>query len=166
MVIISILWIPVIEKFQGGELYIYIQAVSSYLAPPIAAVYCLSVLWTRMNECGAFWALTFGLIVGSIRMVLDMIYMEPKCGSPDLRPLLVKNVHYMYFAIILFWLTIVIGIVVSLITDPPNENLVSTHTAIALMYQIVLNILFYLFCLYYPRLANKNNLPNSIWWKG
>ena len=50
MVVISIVWIPVIEQMQGGQLYIYIQSICAYLAPPIAAVYCMSLLWTRANE--------------------------------------------------------------------------------------------------------------------
>ncbi len=35
---------------QGGQLYIYIQSIAAYLSPPIAAVFCLSIMWTRMNE--------------------------------------------------------------------------------------------------------------------
>ena len=50
LVIISILWIQIIERTQGGQLYIYIQAIGSYLAPPIAATFCLAILWPRMNE--------------------------------------------------------------------------------------------------------------------
>ena len=50
MVVISIVWIPVIEEMQGGQLYIYIQSICAYLAPPIASVYCLSILWPRANE--------------------------------------------------------------------------------------------------------------------
>lgn len=50
MVLVSILWIPVVQQMQGGQLYIYIQAISAYLAPPIAAVYIMAVFWKRMNE--------------------------------------------------------------------------------------------------------------------
>jgi len=50
MVVVGILWIPVIQGMQGAQLYFYIQAVSAYLAPPIASVYLLAVLWTRANE--------------------------------------------------------------------------------------------------------------------
>jgi len=50
MVLIGILWIPVIQGMQGAQLYFYIQAVSAYLAPPIASVYLLAVLWRRANE--------------------------------------------------------------------------------------------------------------------
>ena len=47
---VSILWIPVVERFQGGQMFLYIQAISSYLAPPICALYLLAILWKRVNE--------------------------------------------------------------------------------------------------------------------
>lgn len=47
---VSIAWIPLIQAMQGGQLYIYIQAIAAYLAPPIAAIYLLAILWHRTNE--------------------------------------------------------------------------------------------------------------------
>ncbi|XP_054711185.1 sodium/myo-inositol cotransporter 2-like [Uloborus diversus] len=123
MIFISIGWIPIIQNLQGGQLFIYIQSVSAYLAPPIAAVYILAVLWKRMNEsvCGCFWAMMLGFLVGVTRMVLDFLYREPRCGEMDTRPLIVQKVHYMYFACILFCITIVSAVIISLMTDPPEE---------------------------------------------
>ena len=34
---ISILWIPIIRAAQGARLFDYIQAVQSFLAPPVGA---------------------------------------------------------------------------------------------------------------------------------
>lgn len=50
MVGISILWIPIIQASQGGRLFDYIQAVTSYLAPPICAVFLMAIIWERVNE--------------------------------------------------------------------------------------------------------------------
>ena len=50
LVAISILWIPIIRATQGSGLFAYIQAIQSFLAPPIAACYLLGVLWKRINE--------------------------------------------------------------------------------------------------------------------
>ena len=50
MVVVGILWIPIIQNMQGAQLYIYIQSVASYLAPPIASVFILAVFWKRTNE--------------------------------------------------------------------------------------------------------------------
>lgn len=47
---IGILWIPVVQNVQGGQLFIYIQAVSAYFSPPIAALYLISILWTKATE--------------------------------------------------------------------------------------------------------------------
>ena len=47
---IGVLWIPVVQNVQGGQLFIYIQAVSAYFSPPIAALYLLSILWTKATE--------------------------------------------------------------------------------------------------------------------
>lgn len=50
IVVISICWIPVVQAAQSGQLFDYIQSVSSYLAPPIAAVFLLAVFVKRVNE--------------------------------------------------------------------------------------------------------------------
>jgi len=92
MVGVGILWLPIIKNMQGAQLYIYIQSVSAYLSPPIAAVYLLALLWKRSNEKGAFWSLMAGLLVGMIRMILDFVYIEPACGEEDSRPSIVKDV--------------------------------------------------------------------------
>ncbi|UYV60987.1 SLC5A3 [Cordylochernes scorpioides] len=122
MVVISFLWIPVIQQLQGGQLYTYIQSVAAYLAPPIAAVYILAILWTRTNEKGAFWGLMLGGLVGLSRMILDYTFPEPPCGMPETRPLILRKVHYMYFAAILFWITTLVTVVTSLMTDPPDPK--------------------------------------------
>ena len=48
MVAVSIAWLPIVQNFS--ELFDYIQSVTSYLAPPICAIYVLAVLWKRTNE--------------------------------------------------------------------------------------------------------------------
>ncbi|PNF33934.1 Sodium/glucose cotransporter 4, partial [Cryptotermes secundus] len=127
LVVISIVWIPIIQKTQGGQLYIYIQSIGAYLAPPIAAIYCLALTWPRVNEKGAFWGLITGLFIGLTRMTLDFCFPEPRCYEEDTRPLIISKVHYMYFAMMLFWTTIVLAVVVSLLTKPiPEYRLIRT----------------------------------------
>lgn len=50
IVCVSICWIPVVQAAQSGQLFDYIQSVSSYLAPPIASVFFLAVFVKRVNE--------------------------------------------------------------------------------------------------------------------
>lgn len=50
IIAISICWIPIVQAAQSGQLFDYIQSVSSYLTPPIAAVFLLAVFVKRVNE--------------------------------------------------------------------------------------------------------------------
>uniref|UniRef100_A0A3P8UFS6 Solute carrier family 5 member 9 n=2 Tax=Cynoglossus semilaevis TaxID=244447 RepID=A0A3P8UFS6_CYNSE len=124
LVCISILWIPIIQSANSGRLFDYIQSVTSFLAPPITAVFLTAIFWTRANEQGAFWGLMCGLLVGLIRMVLEFSYSVPACGEVDLRPAVLADVHYLYFALILLAITLITIAVVSLATPPiPEEHL-------------------------------------------
>ena len=57
---ISVAWIPVVQENQTGSLFVYVQMVSSYLQPPIAAIYVLGVFFEKANEFGVFWSLILG----------------------------------------------------------------------------------------------------------
>ena len=48
MVAIGVAWIPIVQNFS--ELFHYIQSVTSYLSPPICAVYVLAICWSGTNE--------------------------------------------------------------------------------------------------------------------
>lgn len=64
-----------------------------------------------------------GLVIGVIRMVMEFAYGTPSCGQEDLRPALLKDVHYLYFALILLALTGLVITAVSLCTAPiPDQH--------------------------------------------
>ncbi|XP_055785990.1 sodium/myo-inositol cotransporter-like [Salvelinus fontinalis] len=128
MVVISIAWVPVIIEMQGGQMFYYIQEVSDYLTPPIAALFLLGVLWRRCNETGAFWGGIVGFALGATRLMLAFFYREPHCDEPDERPSFVKDVHFMYVASGLFWISVLVAVVVSLCTPPPSIEQVRTTT--------------------------------------
>ncbi|XP_004705765.1 sodium/myo-inositol cotransporter 2 [Echinops telfairi] len=128
LVLVSILWIPVVQASQGGQLFIYIQSISSYLQPPVAVVFIMGCFWKRTNEKGAFSGLTVGLLIGLIRLILDFIYEQPLCDQPDERPAVVKNVHYLYFSIILSVVTFITASTMSWLTEPPPKEMVSRMT--------------------------------------
>ncbi|XP_071320936.1 sodium/myo-inositol cotransporter-like [Trachinotus anak] len=128
MVIISIAWVPVIIEMQGGQMFYYIQEVSDYLTPPIAALFLLGVLCRRCNETGAFWGGMVGFALGALRLVLAFVYREPHCSQPDERPSFIKDVHFMYVAAILFWVSALVTVGVSLCTPPPAKEQIRTTT--------------------------------------
>uniref|UniRef100_A0A8C5UHU6 Sodium/myo-inositol cotransporter 2 n=1 Tax=Malurus cyaneus samueli TaxID=2593467 RepID=A0A8C5UHU6_9PASS len=124
LTVVSILWIPLVQAGQGGQLFIYIQSISSYLQPPVAMVFILGCFWRRANEKGAFWGLVVGLLLGVVRLVLDFIYPEPQCGDPDSRPGVVKYMHYLYFSMVLAAISTLTVLVVSVATEPPAPEMV------------------------------------------
>lgn len=50
MVGVSIAWVPVVKEMQGNQVFIYIQEITDYLAPPFAAVFLIGILVPRVNE--------------------------------------------------------------------------------------------------------------------
>ncbi|XP_032884448.1 sodium/glucose cotransporter 4 [Amblyraja radiata] len=125
LVAVSIVWIPIIQRANSGQLFDYIQSVTSYLAPPITALFIMAIFWTRVNEPGAFWGLMVGLILGLVRMVMEFVYGAPSCGEEDKRPPFLKDVHYLYFALILCGISAIVITVISLMTPAiQKENLI------------------------------------------
>uniref|UniRef100_A0A8C6TIS2 Sodium/mannose cotransporter SLC5A10 n=1 Tax=Neogobius melanostomus TaxID=47308 RepID=A0A8C6TIS2_9GOBI len=122
LVVVSVVWIPILQSANSGQLYVYIQSVTSYLAPPVTAVFTLAVFWKRTNEQGAFWGLMVGLVVGVCRMVLEFAFAPARCGVEDSAPAVLRAVHYLHFAILLCGLTTAVVVAVSLLTQPPSQE--------------------------------------------
>lgn len=113
---VSVAWIPVLQDSNSGQLFIYMQSVTSSLAPPVTAVFVLGVFWRRANEQGAFWGLIAGLVVGATRLVLEFLNPAPPCGEPDTRPAVLGSIHYLHFAVALFALSGAVVVAGSLLT--------------------------------------------------
>ncbi|XP_051558760.1 solute carrier family 5 member 3a [Myxocyprinus asiaticus] len=128
IVAFSIAWVPVIIMMQGGQMFLYIQEVSDYLTPPIAALFLLGVLWKRCNETGAFWGGIVGFFLGAIRLILAFVYRKPDCDKTDDRPVFIKDIHFMYVSAVLFWISGLVAVVVSLCTDPPSQEQIARTT--------------------------------------
>lgn len=124
MIGVSIGWVPILKETQGGQVFIYIQEITNYLAPPFAAVFLLAVLVPMVNEKGAFWSLMIALLAGVIRMILVYVYNDSSgdCLKPDARPAILKNFHYMYFAVLITLMTALFAIVISYFTGRPTEE--------------------------------------------
>ena len=70
-----------------------------------------------------------GLVVGSIRFILEFSFPEPLCyeGKEDDRPPIIKDFHYLYFAAFLFLFTILVAVIVTYITPAIDDVHVSTE---------------------------------------
>ena len=75
VLIVSIIVAGFIDQF-GGSLFIYIQSLYAFFAPPFGAVFLLGVLWRRINGPGAVAAVFAGFVFG-IAMKLYVQYLQP-----------------------------------------------------------------------------------------
>ncbi|XP_012869793.1 PREDICTED: low affinity sodium-glucose cotransporter-like isoform X1 [Dipodomys ordii] len=124
LIVTSILWVPLVEVSQGGQLIHYTESISSYLGPPIAAVFLLAIFCKRVNEQGAFWGLMVGLVMGLIRMIAEFSYGTGTCLAASNCPKIICGVHYLYFAILTFSVSVLVILGVSLLTKPiPDVHL-------------------------------------------
>ncbi|XP_052077864.1 sodium/glucose cotransporter 4-like [Mytilus californianus] len=124
LVVLSVLWLPILKTAEGGIIWFYMQAIRSYLIPPMCVLFVLGLFWKRLTEQGAFWGLILGLIVGIIRMVLDFSFPAPLCGSGDSdnRPAVVSKVDFLHFAAILGLVTTGAMTLISMFTEPRPER--------------------------------------------
>ncbi|XP_022079646.1 sodium/glucose cotransporter 4-like isoform X2 [Acanthaster planci] len=122
---VSVLWLPLIQLFGSGQLFVYIQSISSYMSPPIFAVYTAGMFSERTTEQGAFWGLLLGEAIGCTWMVLDFVFLAPPCGGIDERPLALQKIHYLHFALLNYAATVSFIVVLSLLTKRiPQEKLI------------------------------------------
>lgn len=111
ILIIAIILALVIQNLQGISLFVYIQTLFTYFAPPFAAVFLLGILWKRINATGATVAVFSGFI---LRIIL---------GFSNLSGSWVAS--YEMQAIATWGFCIVVCTIVSLVTPPPAPEKVA-----------------------------------------
>ncbi|XP_072515283.1 sodium/glucose cotransporter 1 [Salminus brasiliensis] len=119
---VSIAWIPIVQTAQSGQLFDYIQSVTSYLAPPIAAVFTLAVFCKRVNELGAFYGMLIGLAIGMSRMITEFVYGTGSCAQATDCPYIICGIHYLYFGLILFGVSCILVLGISLMSKPIDDK--------------------------------------------
>src|SRR5439155_446623 len=112
---LGLAWIPFM-KYVSPQIYIYLQSVQAYIAPPIAACFLLGVLSTRLNGNGAMAALISGLVLGAARLILEL-------GRAHLAPSgfvhWFATVNFLHFAAYLFVFSVLVLVIVSYGTQSP-----------------------------------------------
>ncbi|WP_411030080.1 sodium:solute symporter [Spongiimicrobium sp. 3-5] len=117
LVILASLWVPFIEKVSDS-LWGYLQLVIAFTSPPVVAAFVLGLFWKRANGTGAF----VGLLVGgaiAIFMILSVAF--------DISPY-INDLHFLAKANLLFVVSLIIHIVVSLSTAAPDAQKVTDYT--------------------------------------
>ena len=121
MVFLGLLWIPFI-KFISSQVYIYLQSVQAYIAPPIAACFLLGLFYRRLNGTGAMASLLTGLVLGLLRLILEL--WNKASGGTALSPgtLLhwIATINFLHYAVLLFVVCTAVLFIVSYMTPPPG----------------------------------------------
>jgi SSS family solute:Na+ symporter len=104
----------------GGGLFLYIQSLYAFFAPPFAAVFLLGILWRRVNGAGALAAVLSGFAAG----IAMKIYLETSLPHPAwLEP-------YANQAALNWLFCAAVCTVVSLMTPPPRPEQVRDDVVI------------------------------------
>lgn len=136
LVVFGLMWVPFIELIQGG-LFKYLQSVQGYIAPPIAAVFLVGILWPRVNSKGAMATMLTGLVLAILRLWLETSSTAGSFDPSTLGPLSwFVTLNFLHMAFVLFVVSIVILVSVSLATEAPEtaklKNLTLSTTDITL----------------------------------
>jgi len=100
------------KNISNEDVFIKGQKVIGFLAPPMAAVFLLGVLWKRANRQGAFAT----LLAGSIFCVAIGLCNMKKWPSKEFWP------EFPLLSFILFAILCVFMVIVSLLTPPPGPE--------------------------------------------
>lgn len=87
-VFIASLWAPFIEQFP--TLWEYLQALLSYLSPPVVTCFLFGLFWKRASAQAAFTSLWMGSVLGLLLLVNNHILQ------------LLTTIHYLYSATLIF----------------------------------------------------------------
>jgi SSS family solute:Na+ symporter len=116
MVGLGILWVPFI-RYLSAEVYIYLQSVQAYVSPPIAAVFLFGVFWPRANRYGAIASLVAGAVLGAARFIFELNRESALISGSSLLTAF-ASINFLHFAILLFVISSLILVVVSLASQP------------------------------------------------
>ncbi len=117
MVVLGLAWIPFM-RYVSDALYVYLQSVQAYIAPPIFAVFFLGVFVKRINGAGCMAGLVGGFVLGMARLAAEIC--KDRLQGTFLYGL--ADVNFLYFCLILFAVSVSIIVVVSLLTARPSEE--------------------------------------------
>jgi SSS family solute:Na+ symporter len=129
MVLIAMAWLPVIENARHG-LYYYLQAVQSYLFPPMFVVFFFGVFWKRLNGKGCVATMVVGFLLGIFRMAVDTPVAlgmfgyyangEPIGYREHSLLWMVNNTYFQYFSLLITFVSAVTMVAVSYLTETPD----------------------------------------------
>eukprot|EP00186_Timspurckia_oligopyrenoides_P005055 CAMPEP_0182441910 /NCGR_PEP_ID=MMETSP1172-20130603/896_1 /TAXON_ID=708627 /ORGANISM="Timspurckia oligopyrenoides, Strain CCMP3278" /LENGTH=631 /DNA_ID=CAMNT_0024636503 /DNA_START=47 /DNA_END=1942 /DNA_ORIENTATION=+ len=98
LTLIGLAWVPLVSQVSD-ELYVYIQSMISYIAPPTAVVYLAAVTMKWITPTAALLTLILGGFLGILRMTAELIcaFLEFPALSQPWNAFVYSN--FLHFAI-------------------------------------------------------------------
>jgi len=104
--IFAALWAPQIAHFEG--LFNYLQAVLSYIVPPVAALFVLGLFWSGVTPDAGFYTMLGGHALSIV------IFVGQRIG-------LLPDIHFTIVAGLLFGVSCGLLVLLSLLTAPRDS---------------------------------------------
>ena len=117
LVILASAWVPYIEQVSDS-LWGYLQLVIAFTSPPVVSAFVLGLFWKKANRHGAFYSLIGGGIF-AVFMILSMSFGWSAY---------INELHFLAKANLLFAISVLIHIAVSLATAAPDAEVVANFT--------------------------------------
>lgn len=116
ILLLSILIAGNIDRL-GGSLFVYIQSLYAFFAPPFGAVFVLGILWRRINGPGAVVAVIAGFTLGiGMKLYVQFGNLYVPGGHPLwLEPYAIQGIINWGFCVL-------VCVLVSLLTPPPQPQ--------------------------------------------
>jgi SSS family solute:Na+ symporter len=124
LVVAGLAWIPFM-KYISPQLFIYLQSVQAYIAPPIAACFLFGVLSKRLTGRAALTTLLAGFGLGAVRFGLELGKSHLASGSIWAW---IAGINFLHFAALLFVVSTALLYSVSLAEPAPAAEQVAGLT--------------------------------------
>lgn len=111
LLVISVVLAGIMRE-HGGGLFVYIQSLYAFFAPPFSAVFLLGILFRRINAPGATAGVFAGFLLGiALKAYVHYVPEHPAWIGP-----------FMNQAIVNWLFSVVVCVAVSLFTAPPRPE--------------------------------------------
>lgn len=117
LVLLAAFWTQYIERISDS-LWEYLQLVLGFIAPPVVAVFIVGLFWKRANGHGAFAALIAGMLFSGFMILASLYQFAPA----------VTHIHYLHKAPLLMLACMLVHVLVSSLTAPPDPQVVKEMT--------------------------------------
>ena len=90
----------------------------------------------RINNQGATWGLSIGFILGMLKLVIQAFFGAEKISNPSILSM-IGDFNFLYFSGVLFLISVVIIILVSYKTSPPDQQKIHGLTFSTIDHEVI-----------------------------